>query len=245
MKKIRFWVCCLSSLFVSFAFSRTETTSAMQMCRTVEIALYEDFILAGKPLPKSFEDMPFLRECAEHQWAQLPHEFELLNDLAIVPNAPLIKKEQGIPLNHVGSRLFAISRTWNFDYAKNGFDASDPMAGGRFIILISDNPPSVAPSWIPEQEARNILTQVKDFDPTKQPRSFDDFAKKTRAEITDKEAKIKKMHAIWGNSPQANFRDSSKIIESYGRSWIIGAFTVLVLLILFAILRIIRSQNSR
>lgn len=234
--------------FVSFAFSYTETTSAMQMCRTIEIALYDDFILPGKPLPWSFENMPFLRECAEHQWAESPHEFELLNDLVIVPSAPTIKKEQGISLNRAGSRLFAISRTWNFDYSKNGFDRSNPRDGGRFVILISENPLSVAPSWISEQEARITLNQIVGFDPAKQPRSFDDFEKNARTKVTEKEARVENTRKMGRNSTRPNLRtrnSSSTIFGNHGELWIIAAFMVLVLLILLAIRQRRRLQTGR
>lgn len=222
MKKLLLLVCCIFPQLTPFAFSRTETTAAMQMCRTVEIALYEDFILPGKPLPVSFEDMPYLRECAENQWADRPHEFELLNDLVVVPYAPAIKKEQGISSNRAGLRLFAISRTWNFDYARKGFVRSDPMAGGRFVILISENPLSVAPSWIPEQEARTILNQVSDFDPAKQPSSFDEFAKIAHSKVIEKDTHIMNMRKIWGDStrPDRSTLTKRQEISQFWIAWV-------------------------
>lgn len=247
MKKLLFLVCCIFPQLNNLAFSRSDSTPAMQMCRTIEIALYEDFILPGKSLPASFEDMPFLRECAEHQWADRPHEFDRLNDLAIVPNAPAIKNEQGISANRAGSRLFAISRTWNFDYSRKGFDESDPMSGGRFVILISENPLSVAPSWIPEQEARVIISQVNGFDPAIQPRSFNDFAKNARSKVIERDAHKENMRKIWADStrPNRHRKDGPvKILGNHRELWIIGACIVGSLLILHMIRRGLKSKAN-
>lgn len=55
------------------------------------------------------------------------------------------------------------------------------MAGGRFaIVIFAEGSPSAAPSWIPESEARIIISQIKDFDPVNQPLAFDELRQLAR-----------------------------------------------------------------
>lgn len=144
----------------------------MHICRNIEFSLVDDFLIPGKPLPSSFDEMPLVRQLMENS----PSQIALINTLAIVPNTHEIESGQGILRDRWGRRLFAISRTWNYDYSKEGANKRSPMDGGRFAIMISPDQSSAAPSWIPEPEARLILQQVDGFDPAKQPLSFLDLA---------------------------------------------------------------------
>jgi len=165
--------------FWSSSLAGGDSTPTLQMCRNIEMSLVDGFLDKGKYLPNSFEEMTLLREMAENQWKNQPRTLELINSLALVPNAPTIKSIEGISRSLWGWRLFAISRSWNFDYSKDKASI-DPAEGGRFVIMISPDGSSATPNWIPEPEARVILDQLKDFDPKKQPLAFENIIQSKR-----------------------------------------------------------------
>lgn len=171
--KIMFLSLFFFSQFSVLAYSRSESTPNMQICRDVEMSLAYDFLIPEKPLPDSFEEMPFIRECVDRIWSNPEYQISILNNLAIVPDAPEIKPQDGVRGEFMNHQLFAISREFNYDYAAKDTDQSDPLNGGRFAIVISRDGKSASPSWIPESEARMILKQMKDFDPKTQPLAFE------------------------------------------------------------------------
>lgn len=151
------------------------------MVRSIEIGLHEQYLVNGKPLPSSLNEIDFLKEIA----ARSPAEGMLFNEMAVVTGAPKIIEETGIRRDHINWRLFAIGREVNTD--KVSFKGADgnPMPG-RYSVWISPDGTYCSPGWIPETEVQAALKQIGGFDPTTQPLAFPDAAERVRENIERK-----------------------------------------------------------
>ncbi len=148
---------------------RSDMTQAMAASRDLEFMIVVEFLSEGKELPSAWNDIHGIQEMRMNIANQNKDKLLMLNNLALVPGAPLIRSEEGIQMNHQGYRLFAISRTTNFD-EKSELNQSE---GARYAVLVSMESSEVMSSRIPEPEARLILQQIDGFDPEKQPLAFE------------------------------------------------------------------------
>jgi hypothetical protein len=150
---------------------RTETSIVYG---NISMVITWEFIDQGKSLPTSWEEISMVREMLENPTSSSNfYRLKIINSMALIPGAPRIRQEKGIPHNYWGCRLFAVSRDKNLDYG-----IIDPVtgksAGGRYCAAACDTKEGSMGVWINESEAQLIFKQFSNFDPAKQPIPFEE-----------------------------------------------------------------------
>jgi hypothetical protein len=183
-----------------------------------------DNLDSGKGIPTTLDNIPSLRETVESE----PWMIKKINILALVPEAPLIRAEQNVKADYHGYRLFAVGRTTNFDYERTSLDGK--LESGRYTILFASDGRSAIAPWIPESEVKAILSQIKDFEPAKQPLAFQDLVQaenKSKKHRPTEDERDGKSEGIQNSS----VADSVGRVEENRWLWIIGGVLITVLLI--------------
>ena len=158
-------------LSVKLSDGRTYMTAPMAACRNIEIELAIQFIEPRQPLPKTWQEILFVRRIFDNPESGNLDTMRWTNALAIVPGAPVVKPTEGIKRLRAGMRLFAISRERT--------QLSDPVtkeaSTGRCAIFVDPDGTIITSNWVTEVEAQLILKQIPDFDPVVQPVAFDNL----------------------------------------------------------------------
>jgi hypothetical protein len=131
--------------------------------------LSNNVLLGGKEIPEGWGELMQI-DYMKREATPSASYFKAINSFALVPHAPLVKKQKEISTEYSGARLFLISRYKIYTNAR---------APGRCVILIFPSVDkfeknTIAAYFIPETTAQLILAQIPDFDPTAQPLAFDD-----------------------------------------------------------------------
>jgi hypothetical protein len=137
--------------------------------RLMTVLFSNNRLMGGKEIPEGWSDYIQISYMKKEATPSASY-FKAVNSFAIVPNAPLIKKQKEISTEYSGARLFLISR-----YKIH----TDSLGPGRCVILLYPSSEKIdkvtsAAYFIPETTAQLILAQIPDFDPTAQPLAFDD-----------------------------------------------------------------------
>lgn len=228
MKKSILLFILLSTLFLHAR--GLEISEEASVIRQISMCVFDDFLREKKDLPKSFDDIPSLREWVIKETAIA----SLVNDLAIVPTTPLIHAEQGISNKFTKYKLFAISRGRSFDTVISS-EGSDRAIGGRHSILIDEKNSDIFSMWIPENQAQIILKQINDFDPTKQPLAFQGLTQNNTMH-SDESIQPKQQSTPQGNS---KFKSISGSLRELKLLWILGG-CILIIAVVWFVMRIRR-----
>ncbi|MEO5716495.1 MAG: hypothetical protein ABIT37_23660 [Luteolibacter sp.] len=233
----------------SLCLASVDSTPTMSICRNLEQIVWNEFLAQGKKLPVNWDDIQAIQEMKQNHASYAVREFKLYNSLAIVPGAPIIAQQPGISQNHANRKLFAISRTSNFDYATKD-QIQKATDAGRFAILVSSDDSEIAPSWIPEPEIQHILKQLNGFEPTKQPVAFDQVEEYEREQKEKKELFNKELNEVYHNKIQSEkargTADSKNLREFPGifRWGLWCAVSILTLMLAGLILRRISKGSG-
>jgi hypothetical protein len=215
----------------------------MAFCRDLESSLNYQFIDDEKDLPTSWDDFAEIGMIKKKLLPRNSIQLKTINSLALVPGAPVIHAQPGIPGEYQGHRLFLISRTENI---------TKPSGPGRYAILIKpeelDSRPIRTYSYfIPEETAQIILKQIKGFDPQEQPLAFEDVDrlehdKKAEHDQATQEIKkhLKKPGKLGPDDQIIPDDQYSKWWERYGLVWIAGGIILTAFLIWIALRKRLR-----
>lgn len=228
----------LSIAVVHPLYGAVRFTATHSACNDIGLSIYDEFIEAGKKLPSSWDEFAIIREIKSNSLKQNSETAKKINTLAIVPASPAIREEQGIIRSRWNQRLFAISRTWNFDYTKTK-SGSDPVHGGRFAILITPDKSSVFTEWIPETEVQIILRQLGDFDPKNQPLAFENLEQVVREKENRKEPTITDLKESHEKKPKSGTQGSSVKSLDQPKLWIVA----IALLVISGVWFVIRKRK--
>ncbi len=235
MKNALLTVLLFFGFFVNLK-AKSDMTPTMMACRSISIMLNEDFIRNKISLPTSWEEIPTLREIKENAQSQNIKSLKSFNDLAMVPNAPIIKPDSLIPRNRWGWRLFVISRKQSLDYAQSN-STKDTLNGGRFLIIISPDNDDSLPCWISEIEAQAILKQLNNFNPELQPFAFENIDQLIEDNIKLKDEMNKSVSEQLRTTGKPNSENHTKTKLQYSRRqmlYILGSiFGILFTVLLF------------
>lgn len=187
--------------------------------RQISMCIFDDFLSKNKSLPESFDDIPSLNE-----WVSRETDIAILvNELAIVPNMPLIRAEQGLLHKFTAYKLFAISRIESFDRVMSGQD-TDGKNGGRYSILINSENSDIFSMWIPENQAQLILKQIDGFDPNKQPLAFQNLKNK-KPEHDDN--LFRQVQPLPSSKADTNSNGIQRKVGVFSWLWILGGVILL------------------
>lgn len=208
-----------------------DSTPALSIFRDITVCLKEDYLSKGKKLPDSLNEIPMFREMTINAWKDV-RSLKLINTLALVPGAPLIRQEDGISPSHWGSKMFAISRTHNTEYSNHTFNGNPEE--GRYYITITPDGANATAGWLRESQVQLFFRQVPTFEPLKQPFTFAnideiDREQKSRLDqsnqdVTNNLSKIKKLESkvkLTPNVPNP---------EKWEQSWV-ALFALAVILV--------------
>jgi hypothetical protein len=141
---------------------------------SVSMSIAVELIEQGKSIPDSWEGIPLVSEMLKNP--QLSSNFsrlKVINSMALIPGAPAIQQEEGIPKRYWGCRLFAVSRD-----QLGPRETLDPVTGefhrGRYCVSINGADRGSMGVRIEESEAQLIFKQFNNFDPAKQPLAFEE-----------------------------------------------------------------------
>lgn len=147
-----------------------------------DMAMSLDFRLnhENKELPNTWDDFEMIRVMKKGTMKHQLFSAKTINSFALVPGAPEIKPQTGIPYEYPGYRLVFISR-------EGGRSKSSGI--GRYALLADPGGKNskqfpVYSVFFPENLAQIIIKQIDGFNPKNQPLAFDDL---TPFEREDKE----------------------------------------------------------
>lgn len=157
--------------FTVLSNANSTSSAELVICREIESNLLNQFIDEHKNLPVSWAEFEGISMTKRGLLQYQSFRAKTINSLALVPGAPIIKSQLGIPREYSGWRLFLISRDKNF---------TKTSGDGRYAILIKpeelDSKSMRTYSYfIPEETAQIILKQINGFDPQKQPLAFENI----------------------------------------------------------------------
>lgn len=208
-------------------------SAELVICREIELSLKYQFINDHKDLPVSWAEFEGIRMTKAGLLQYESFRAKTINSFAIVPGAPIIQSQLGIPREYSGWRLFLISRDEN---------PTKTSGSGRYAILIKpeelDSKSVRTYSYfIPEETAQIILKQIKGFDPRKQPLAFENIDqlerdKKARQDQLTQEVKthLKKTGKL-GKVDQTIPDDHSKGSGRYWIAWVTAGSFIAAFLI--------------
>lgn len=179
----------------------------LALCRDISMSLQSEFLGKGHKLPVSLGDLDLLQEIVSRD----PRYGELLNRMAVVPDAPVVMNAEGIRRDHVAMRIFAIERETNSDYAPHS-EAGTPQVG-RYSLWISQDGNYAAPAWILETEAQAIFNQLEGFDPSSQPLAFPDAERRAREKKRENLSEKSETEERYKKNLENRVRDKLKGIE--------------------------------
>jgi hypothetical protein len=167
-------------VFLMIILSCLSTVSRARSLETATSVVYGDismsiaFEIANHSIPISWEGVPRIQEMLKNPTSSSYYfKFKVINSMALIPGAPTIQQEEGIPNKYVGCRLFAVSR----DSIAQG-EAIDPTTGklkmGRYCVSINGTDHGSMGNWLTESEAQLIFKQFNNFDPKKQSLAFEE-----------------------------------------------------------------------
>lgn len=217
---MKFHICLAACFFVFLhsIFARSEMTQAKYACNMIELAIWDEFVSQGKPLPSSWGDIPSFREMKKNISNQSISTLRHINAFALVPNAPVIHAHAGISRNNADRRLFAISRIAEF-HLPGAISNNEATERGRYVILVAVDGNKTDSYWVFESEVQLIFKQIKDLDLNKLPLAFDDldtldFGRKDAQNRIAQEIKEHQEIVDQRNQDVSPLRDESKSVES-------------------------------
>ena len=198
---------------------RAGASATQHACNVVEIAIWDEFVSSGKALPNAWEEIQLIADMRRKSGEQNPDLLMKINTLAIVPGGPAIGESQRIRRDRWNNNIFAISRTELFDNAK------DPsVQGGRFALIVKPDKSEIATHWLPETEAKEILAQLKGFEPAKQPLAFESAAELVRIERESRDALVKDFRKLSAGDKRSAAQTHPGDFEKDG--WILRSFAL-------------------
>ncbi len=173
MKITPLLIIILSCLFTLSEARSFESATAV-VYSSVSMSIAFELIEQGKSIPDSWEGIPLVSEMLKNpQSSSNFYRFKVINSMALIPGAPTIQQEEGIPKRYWGCRLFAVSRD-----QLGPRETLDPVTGefnrGRYCVAINGSDRGSMGVRIEESEAQLIFKQFNNFDPKKQPLAFEE-----------------------------------------------------------------------
>lgn len=169
---VKMKIILIISLFVFWVIHCSSVCRGDPLNVSGGIALQLDTTLndQGGELEDSWDDFIQIRMIKNGILEKSGYTIKTINSFALVPGAPVIQSQPGVPRELVGYQLFLTSREETILRNKRG----------RCMIFIKlpRNKPGrarILSPFVPEERAQHILNQFPDFDPTKQPVAFDDL----------------------------------------------------------------------
>lgn len=235
----------------------------MGVCRELEIELSFRLKQEQKGLPDSWDDFIGVVAVKKGQLELESFRVKAINSFALVPGAPVIQTQKGIPREYQGYRLVLISREENItERAGTGRCALFADPGGQ-----NSKQFPVYSAFIPEETAKLILSQIRGYDPKTQPVAFDDefiFHNRKRIRGAYLDDKIRRLEASRGtpvdeSAEAAPIRASKRKHEVLQRQgspsvmigrivekrwpWIVGGAMLVLLALLAWIMTRMRSRS--
>lgn len=213
----------------------------MNVCGSLERSLIDNYLIAKKRLPKSWDDFEEIALSKKGSLQLDAFRIKTINSFALVPGCPVIQTQPGIPSDYRGRRLFLISRQEV---------VTKSSQRGRCAILIEpegidSNPSRTYSYFISEEAAQLILKQISRFDPEKQPLAFDEqfiLRNKNRIKGNALDQTIKRLER---SRPSVHSEADSASISTSSESrmfWIIGAILLFLLCGFYSLVR--RSRRN-
>lgn len=170
-------IAILASCLPSLVMASGGISAEFGVCRELEIALGFQMD-EEKKLPASWDDFEKVRVMKKGTIKHQLFTAKAINSFALVPGAPVIEHQAGIPHEYPGYRLVFISR-------EAGKSKSSGI--GRCALLADPEGQNskqfkVYAVFFPENLAQIILKQIDGFDPSKQPLAFEDLSPFEREE---------------------------------------------------------------
>jgi hypothetical protein len=235
---MKFLIIVATWFLVSFhsILARSEMSQARYACNMIELAIWDEFVSQGKPLPSSWDDITSFREMKKNMSTQSINTLRHINAFALVPNAPVIHAEAGISRNISDRRLFAIGRIAEF-HLPSAKSNDETTQQGRYVILVTVNGDKTDSCWVLESEVQLILKQINDLDLNKQQLAFDDL---DSFELARREAQNRSVQEIQQHqkivekheSNASPLRDEPKSDNSKDYvNWIVSGWIILILVV--------------
>lgn len=141
------------------------------VCNSLGISLSIALDQEKKELPSTWEQFELVKAIKQGKLNNQLFSAKAINSFALVPGAPVIQIQSGIPREYSGYRIVFISRKGSITkYAGTGRCALLADPGGE-----NSKQFRVYPVFFPEVLAQVILGQIQGFDPTTQPLAFEDL----------------------------------------------------------------------
>lgn len=194
----------------SLAAGSGRATYRSQVYFNIAADLTEYYLPTGKPLPTDFAEMPCLQEAVKLGDKNSMMIKDIINELALVPGAPLIDMDFSSNYDEVkpGSRLFAISRFSNRDYNKES-ESPESLEGGRYVIFIKRDGKSAWSIWMKEKFAGKVLDSIPQFKADKQPVTYANLEQdRKRLKIAEDDFQKKRAEEIVGLGKESHFNNN-------------------------------------
>lgn len=160
--------------FVAFSFGRSEVSEQFVNYSQIAMDLNDSFLSENREIPSDPRDWPMVQRHISKELSSTANFMRVMNHLVLVPNSPTIScfGKVGRASQHDGSRIIALSR--NMVRRESG--------DGRYVILQTQDPPSVWATWLREEDAAVLFQSLGGFDPAQEPILFPEITATAKAE---------------------------------------------------------------
>lgn len=171
----------MNSFFVIFfvmfcLLNRIEASNGISaefgFCKEFEFSLGFRLEHENKGIPTAWEEFEAIEMMKSGSMALQLRRAKAINSFALVPGAPMIESDAGIPREYAGYRLVFISRA----------ESQTKLAGNGRCALLADPRGQNSKQFraysvfFSEEVTQIILNQIEGFDPIKQPLAFEDLS---------------------------------------------------------------------